>query len=514
MSGEAIALRDLFRVHRTVEGDAAALQGLTLSVAPGERLVVLGPSGAGKSTLLRVLAGLEPPSAGAVRVLGADLSRLPARRRAAFRQAHVGLVDQHHDRSLPPALRCREAVALPLALRGAPRRERDRRAGELLERVGLADRADAHPHELSGGERQRVAVCAAVAHRPGLLLADEPGGELDAASAAAVYDLIASLARDEGTTVVVVSHDPAACSRADRTVRLRDGRISGEAAAAGQEAIVVGRGGWMRLPEELLHQAGLPRRLVARPRAGAIELRAVDGAPAATTPPPPPLSDPSRIASSRRQRSVGAELRGVDKAYGARTVLRGFDAAFAPGRLTALSGRSGSGKSTVLRLLAGLERPDAGAVLLGDRRIDGRDRAALAALRREHVAIVAQDVGLVGFLGAQENVELALVQRGAPEREARDRAAAALDEVGLAERRRQRVERLSGGERQRVAIARALAAEPALLLVDEPTSRLDEENAAEVAELLAGSAARHGVTIVCATHDPLVVARADDRLVL
>ncbi|MBX5441889.1 MAG: ATP-binding cassette domain-containing protein, partial [Solirubrobacteraceae bacterium] len=283
MSGEAIALRDLFRVHRTVEGDAAALQGLTLSVAAGERLVVLGPSGAGKSTLLRVLAGLEPPSAGAVRVLGADLGRLPARRRAAFRQAHVGLVDQHHDRSLPPSLRCRDAVALPLALRGAARRERARRAGELLERVGLADRADAHPHELSGGERQRVAVCAAVAHRPGLLLADEPGGELDAASAAAVYDLIAALARDEGTTVVVVSHDPAACARADRTVRLRDGRISGEAGALGEEAIVVGRGGWLRLPEELLHDAGLPARLVARARPGAIELRAADGA---GTPPP------------------------------------------------------------------------------------------------------------------------------------------------------------------------------------------------------------------------------------
>jgi putative ABC transport system ATP-binding protein len=130
------------------------------------------------------------------------------------------------------------------------------------------------------------------------------------------------------------------------------------------------------------------------------------------------------------------------------------------------------------------------------------------------VAIVAQDVGLVGFLGAQENVELALVQRGAPEREARDRAAAALDEVGLAERRRQRVERLSGGERQRVALARALAAEPALLLVDEPTSRLDEENAAAVADLLAEAAARHGATIVCATHDPLVVARADERVAL
>src|SRR5206468_5592750 len=140
----------------------------------------------------------------------------------------IGFLDQRAHRVLSPDLPAGDAVALPLALRGAGRGERIARARELLGAVGLADRADALPAELSGGERQRVALCAALAHRPALLLADEPTGELDAASADAVNDLLATLARAEGASVVVVSHDPETAARADRAVRLRDGRISEE----------------------------------------------------------------------------------------------------------------------------------------------------------------------------------------------------------------------------------------------------------------------------------------------
>jgi ABC-type lipoprotein export system ATPase subunit len=514
VSGPAIEARDLFRVHRTTEGDAAALQGLSLTVAHGEVVVVLGPSGAGKSSLLRVLAGLEPPSAGEARVFGTDLGRLGSRRRAAFRRDRLGLVDQYHEHALPSALSCAEGVALPLALRGVARRERAARTGELLERVGLADRAQARPAELSGGERQRVAVCAALAHRPALLLADEPGGELDAASAHEVFDLIADLAAEHAATVLLVSHDPAAARIADRVVRLRDGRISGESGRGqADEAIVVGRGGWVRLPEELLRDAGLGERLHARVEAGRLVLEAPSGAePHAADHALAPAPRPAMLGG--RRGAVSAELRDVTRRHRERAVLDGFSARFPAGRLTALAGRSGSGKSTILRLLAGLERPDGGEVVVGQERLGDLDRSRLAALRRDRIGVVSQEPRLIEHLSARENVALALALRGMPWAQTVVRADAYLTELGLGERLRQRAARLSAGERQRVAIGRALAPEPGLLLVDEPTSRLDETAAGAIAAVLDAIAAEHGTTVVCATHEPLVVARAHNVVAL
>ena len=146
------------------------------------------------------------------------------------------------------------------------RRQREERADELLERVGLGERREAHPRELSGGEQQRVALCAAVAHRPRLLIADEPTGELDAATAREVFTLISELVREHGGTALVVSHDPASTEGADRVVHVRDGRVSDErlSGAGSDGAIVVGRGGWLRLPEDLLRAAGIEQRAAAR----------------------------------------------------------------------------------------------------------------------------------------------------------------------------------------------------------------------------------------------------------
>ena len=171
MSEAIVELRDVFCVHRTNEGDAAALAGMNLDLGRGEVLSVLGPSGAGKSTLLRVAAGLQPPSAGIVRVVGRDIGRMPARSRSRLRHELMGFLGQHTEEALSPDVRMRDAVALPLALRGVPGRERRRRVDELIEAAALTDRADARPAELSGGERQRFALCAALAHSPALLLA-------------------------------------------------------------------------------------------------------------------------------------------------------------------------------------------------------------------------------------------------------------------------------------------------------------------------------------------------------
>jgi putative ABC transport system ATP-binding protein len=192
-------------------------------------------------------------------------------------------------------------------------------------------------------------------------------------------------------------------------------------------------------------------------------------------------------------------------------VLDHLDAAFAPGRLTLVVGRSGSGKTTLLNLLAGLDRPSQGEVLLLGRPISRLPRTELALLRREHIGVVGQEPGLVAFLSALENVSFALQLRGAGA-DARARALAALAEMGLEGRADQRVDRLSVGERQRVAVARALAHGPRLLLADEPTARLDEENARLTAGLLLRAARSTGAGVVCATHDPALLELADDLL--
>jgi ABC-type lipoprotein export system ATPase subunit len=509
----AVEVRELFRIHRTAEGDAAALQGLSLSIEEGELVAVLGPSGAGKSTLLRILAALQRPSAGSARVLGVEVGTLGSRRAAAFRARRLGMVDQHYGRALAPDLTCREIVAQGLALLGAGGTSRRARADELLRRVGLDGAGSALPGELSGGEQQRVALCAAVAHRPRLLLADEPGGELDAASAHMVYGLIADLAREEGTTVLMVSHDPASSLVVDRSVQIRDGRLSDERLRDGGTSIVVGRGGWLRVPEDLLRATGIADRAQAeiqdggvllRPSGGLVEQARDDGG----TP------EPERVADGQ----PAAELAAVLKTYGTgrrrRVVLDRLDARFEAGRLTAVTGRSGVGKSTVLRLLAGLEPADDGTVTVLGTSLAGLGRPELAALRRRCIAVVSQEPDLVGFLGAAENISLALTLRGIPSADAGERAALWLGRLGLEHRAGQRVARLSAGERQRVALARALAGEPDLVLVDEPTSRLDQSNAALVGRLLADACRLHGATIVCSTHEPLLIEAADEELAL
>jgi ABC-type lipoprotein export system ATPase subunit len=513
---EVVALLDVFSVHRTNEGDAAALQGATLTVRAGESVCVLGPSGAGKTTLLQVIAGLQTPSAGAVQVLGRDIGRAPPRARARIRHESLGLLGQRSGATLSPDLPLRDGVALPLALRGAGRSARRRRADELLGAAGLADRARELPGALSGGERQRAALCLAIAHRPALLLADEPTGELDAANGEAVLSLIAHLARAEGATVIVVSHDPAAATAADRSVRMRDGRIVEELGAAPDHGgIVVGRTGWLSLPPALLREAGIDDRAQVRIADGGLLVSAAPEPPGAPRPSAAP-SNGARPASRRPAswRPATVELRAVVRTRGhgrsRRPVLDGLSQCLAAGQMHAVAGASGSGKTTLLRLVAGLDRPDSGAILLDAHDLRSEDAEALAALRRDRIDYLAQEPEPIGFLSAEENVVLGLRSRGWDEDEARAQAARMLARVGLTERARQRAGRLSAGEAQRLALARALASARGLLIIDEPTSRLDEANATMAAELLHAAARQDGQTVLCATHDERLLALADN----
>lgn len=203
------------------QGRLDILQPVDLAIEAGERCAIVGPSGSGKTTLLALLAGLDLPSAGRLWLAGAELTALDEDARAALRRAHVGFVFQNFQ--LLGNLTALDNVALPLELRGE-RNARDR-AREMLDRVGLAERAQHYPPTLSGGEQQRVALARAFVGQPQVLFADEPTGSLDAASAAGVLELMLDLNRERVTTLVVVTHDEALAARVDRRLTLSAGRL-------------------------------------------------------------------------------------------------------------------------------------------------------------------------------------------------------------------------------------------------------------------------------------------------
>jgi ABC-type lipoprotein export system ATPase subunit len=218
-----IEVRGLSRQYRADGGPLVVLDHLDWSVAAGEFVAVTGRSGAGKTTLLSILGGLERPQVGEVRVGGVDLSTLGSNALAGYRRSTVGFVFQ--DFGLISPLSAAENVELALAFASVRGARRGRRARELLDAVGLADRARHRPAALSGGESQRVAIARALANRPRLVLADEPTGNLDDTSAALVLDLLASLPAEHECTLIVVTHNQLVASRADRVVRIESGRL-------------------------------------------------------------------------------------------------------------------------------------------------------------------------------------------------------------------------------------------------------------------------------------------------
>jgi putative ABC transport system ATP-binding protein len=219
-----IRVRDLRHEYRTEAGVLNVLEGVDCEVRRGEIVAVMGTSGSGKTTLLSLLGGLEPVQSGAVEVAGQVLPSMTRDELATFRRSTVGFVFQ--DFGLLGQLTALENVELALTLGRLPRSRRRARARELLTAVGLEARVDHRPHALSGGENQRVAIARSLANQPRLVLADEPTGNLDGASTARVLDLLCELPGAYGCTLLIVTHDVAVASRADRVLQLRAGRIA------------------------------------------------------------------------------------------------------------------------------------------------------------------------------------------------------------------------------------------------------------------------------------------------
>lgn len=273
MTTPTIVCDNLVKIYKIADIEVVALQGLDLVVNQGEMIALVGSSGSGKSTLLNILGGLDRPSAGKVEVAGHDLLEMKHQERTTYRRSVIGFVWQQTGRNLVPYLDAVSNVELPLVLSGAPRQVRATRPVQLLDTVGLADRATHRPDQLSGGEQQRLAIAVALANAPQVLLADEPTGELDSATSGEVFDALRDVNRDLGVTVVLVTHDPLVADHVGRTVAIRDGRTSSEVLrrthvddegthqVTAEEFVVLDRAGRLQLPEDYVQALGMSGRV-------------------------------------------------------------------------------------------------------------------------------------------------------------------------------------------------------------------------------------------------------------
>jgi ABC-type lipoprotein export system ATPase subunit len=292
-----IVCDNLVRIYKVVDLEVVALQGLDLTVARGEMLGIVGASGSGKSTLLNILGGLDRPSAGRVMVDGQDLLKLSDLALDRYRRTQVGFVWQQTARNLIPYLSARENIELPMTVAGVELREKRARSRELLEAVSLWDHRKHRLAQLSGGQQQRVAIAAALANRPEILLADEPTGEVDSATAQEILALLHKLNQAYGLTTIIVTHDPLIARRVDRVVAIRDGRTSSETirdegpetdgksqdalsspdVSVYSEYVVVDSAGRLQVPKEYLDRIGIGDRATLEVADDAILIRPVAG---------------------------------------------------------------------------------------------------------------------------------------------------------------------------------------------------------------------------------------------
>jgi peptide/nickel transport system ATP-binding protein len=451
--------------YRTERGPTVrAVDDVSFVIEPGGALALVGESGSGKTSTAMSIARLLPASAaarGSILLGGTDVTRLRGQELRRWWTHDIGVVVQDPARALNPTMRVGHQVAERFRALGATRHEADRRAVSQLARVGLDGPAllERYPYALSGGQQQRVLIAIALAASPSLLILDEPTTGLDSVAAAGVLGLIRELRADTGAAVLHVTHDlDLARGNCDRVAVLHDGTL----VEAGSTGSVLSAGA----------HASTRRLLVAAP------------------------SRPTDVAPTGIGSTPVVDVRAVAKRFGSTTALDGVTLQIADGEVLGLVGPSGSGKTTLARIVAGLARPTEGEV-----------RRRPAALR-----MVFQNPA--ASLNPRRRVR-SVLQRALT----RARSSRPLEELiadcrldpALLDRR---TSRLSGGQQQRVAIARALAADPALLICDEPVTSLDAPSRAGILDLLGALQRERGMAMLFISHDLAAVEHLADRIVV
>ncbi|MFF5634268.1 dipeptide ABC transporter ATP-binding protein [Streptomyces sp. NPDC012825] len=485
-----VDVRDLSVSFDRDGGSVRAVDGLSLTLAEGRALALVGESGSGKSTVAGALLGLHRGTGarvtGSVRVGGIDVATAGPGDLRRLRGGVAAMVFQDPLSSLDPYYAVGDQIAEVYRIHaGGSRKAARARAVDVLDRVGIPDaarRSRARPHEFSGGMRQRALIAMALACEPRLLVADEPTTALDVTVQAQILDLLHELRRETGTALLLVTHDVGvAAESVDEVLVMRDGREVERGPVAGL----------LGAPSEPYTR----KLLSAVPR--------LDG----------PLREPSR------EREVLLEADGLRREFGrgrrAVTAVDDISLTVRAGETLGVVGESGSGKTTLGRMLVRLLDPTAGRLRYRGAEIGALPERELRPYRRE-LQMVFQDP--VASLNPRRSVGESIADplRTAGERDERrirDRVRELLDRVGLdPDRYEAHPHEFSGGQRQRVGIARALAAEPRLIVCDEPVSALDVTTQAQVTALLAELQAELGLGLVFVAHDLAVVRRVSDRV--
>jgi ABC-type lipoprotein export system ATPase subunit len=478
-----VILDDVFVLYQNV----VALRGLSLALHRGERVVVRGPSGSGKSTLVNVVTGQVPPTAG---VLAFTVDGCIVSGEALRRRGQLCVVTQGSGRELIPEISCERNVAITMQLAGASHSDAMKRAHQALAQFDISYLANRMPTDISSGEAQRVALAAALSASPSIIVADEPTGDLDRASADRVYSQLSAHVEETGAALLLVSHDERAEAIADRVLTIRDGRLERVRERGSQvSAFAIDPRGWMRLPEHERLLAGISDRaavsLVQHEDSPSLRVASIGHArdPRANA----DLID-AAVRTAGELVATGTE---ISVTIDGITALTPVSFEVRRGDLTVIAGPSGSGKTTLLSVLGGLRGPSTGSLVWVD---------------KPSKVFSAQVAGFADDATLRENVTLSTSLRNDNVNESE--LVDLLRALGIDALASRPVRTLSGGERQRTGVARALLCSAELMLIDEPTSQLDEVSARRTIEQLR-VVARRGVAVVVASHDDAVIAAAD-----